>query len=487
MRLRGILSAAAAALVAVTSGVVMSATAGAAGIGCGSVITTNTTLTADVGPCPNYGLVIGANNVTLNLGGHAVIGTFTQEFTRPPTNNVDAEGIHFRNVSGSTVTNGSVTHFAVGVRLDGGGGNTVEHLDVHDNIGKLGVDKANNGDGIAMRASDHNLITDNVVRHNGPWDNIATLSPDGSTGTAGSSYNTISHNIVDDSNIAMLNGDGKPSWKQGNGIAITGPGSTHNLVDHNVVDGNGVDGIQVFPACINSYNGAIMNLGCAGTVPNDYNVISNNVVRNNGFGAPVAIAPIGDGILILAMGPRGIVMPGHETVSNNVTTGNQRNGIAIGGGNGQDLFNAPGTTGGGNYGCSNINSGGGNTGVPTADLCGPNDNTVTNNTSSGNGDDGIELGPKSTSNTVTGNHVSDNKMDGIGAPLAVLFNANDQGVTDGHGGFETIPTTAAFGNTFSDNTASGDGEWDGLDGTPGCNNTWNDNTFGTVNESCVSA
>ena len=482
-----ILVALAAVSVAMTGGLVMTTGASAASIGCGTLITQNTTLHADVGPCPDNGLIIVANNVTLDLGGHSVIGTFTQLFNRPPTNIFDSEGIRFKHVTGSRVTNGSVTHFSAGVRLDGGGYNTVDHINAHDNIGKLLTDAADNGDGIAMRASDHNLITHNVVRHDGPWDGIATLSPDGSTGTAGSSYNTISYNLVVDNSVPMLNSHGKQSWKQDNGIAITGPGSTHNVVDHNVVDGSSVDGIQIFPACINSYGGAINHLGCKGTVANDYNVITNNIVRNNGFGAPAAISPIGDGILILAMGPRGIFMPGHETVSNNVTTGNQRNGIAIGGGNGEDLYNAPGTTGGGNYGCSNVNSGGGNTGVPTDDLCGTNDNVVTNNVSSGNGDDGIELGPKSTRNTITGNHVADNGMDGIGTPLAVLFNSNDQGVVSPTGGFETIADTAALGNTFLDNTASGDGEWDGLDGTPGCNNTWEDNHFGTVNQNCVSS
>jgi len=474
---------AASALFAMSS-LTMSVPASAAvAIHCGSVITTSTTLQADVGPCPGNGLIIAASNITLNLAGHSVIGTFTTQSPNPPTNIVDGEGIHLDNVSGVKVTDGSVYHFAVGVRLDGGSGNTISNLNVHDNIGILPSDAANNGDGIALYASDHNLIDHNIVRHDGPWDGITTLSSDGSTGTDGASYNTITNNLIVDNNVAMLDDNGVPVWKQDNGVAITGPGSTHNLVAHNVIDGSSVNGVQVFPACINSYNGA--DQGCSGTVPNDYNVITNNLVRHNGFGAPLAIAPLGDGILILAMGPRGIFQPGHETVVNNVVQDNQRNGISIGSGNGEDLYNAPGTTQGDNYGCSNTNSGGGNTGVPTANLCGTLYNTVSNNTSSGNGEDGIWIGPKSKFNTVNNNHVFANRVDGIAVGLAVLYDANSQAVLNGHGGFKTIAGTAGTDNTIVSNSATGDGRWDGRDDNPGCGNTWENNQFRTVNQPCV--
>ena len=468
----------------VTSGLTMAVPASAAAtIQCGSVITTSTTLQADVGPCLGNGLTVAASNITLDLGGHSVIGTFTAQSPNPPTNIVDGEGIHLNRVSGVKVTHGSVYHFAVGVRLDGSSGNTITNLNVHDNIGILPSDAADNGDGIALYASNHNLIDHNTVRHDGPWDGITTLSADGSTGTDGSSYNTITNNLIVDNNVAMLDNNGQPVWKQDNGVAITGPGSTHNVVDHNVIDGSSVNGVQIFPACINSYGGA--SQGCSGTVPNDYNVITNNVVRDNGFGAPVAIAPLGDGILILAMGPRGVFQPGHETVENNVVQDNQRNGISIGSGNGEDLYNAPGTTQGDNYGCSNVNSGGGNTGVPTAHLCGTLYNTVINNTSSGNGEDGIWIGPKSKFNMVINNHVFGNRVDGIAIGLAVLYDANSQAVPNGHGGFKTIAGTAGTDNTIVSNTAAGDGRWDGRDDNPGCDNTWEANHFGTVNQPCV--
>lgn len=48
--------------------------AAAAPVGCGTVVTRDTTLTADIGPCNSGGLAVGADNVTLDLGGHTVFG-----------------------------------------------------------------------------------------------------------------------------------------------------------------------------------------------------------------------------------------------------------------------------------------------------------------------------------------------------------------------------------------------------------------------------
>src|SRR3954470_19118313 len=51
--------------------------ASAAQVGCGDTITTNTKLHHNLTNCPNNGIVIGANGVTLNLNGHLVDGDGT--------------------------------------------------------------------------------------------------------------------------------------------------------------------------------------------------------------------------------------------------------------------------------------------------------------------------------------------------------------------------------------------------------------------------
>ena len=94
VRGRAVTAIAASALFVMSSLTMAGPASAAATIHCGSVITTSTTLNADVGPCPTNGLIIAASNITLNLGGHSVIGTFTQQGANPPTNIVDGVGIH---------------------------------------------------------------------------------------------------------------------------------------------------------------------------------------------------------------------------------------------------------------------------------------------------------------------------------------------------------------------------------------------------------
>ena len=43
-------------------------------VSCGDTITADTTLDSDLLDCPNNGIVIGADDVTLDLNGHTVAG-----------------------------------------------------------------------------------------------------------------------------------------------------------------------------------------------------------------------------------------------------------------------------------------------------------------------------------------------------------------------------------------------------------------------------
>lgn len=463
------------------------ASAAPATLSCGSMVTTDTVLTSDVGPCPADGITIAASDITLNLNGHHVIGTFNSEDPLPPSNTTEGVGIRFANVHDSAVINGSVSYFSIGVSINDGDHNRVEHMNVHDNIG-IPTQDANNGDGIAMFGSNYNSIRSNSVVHNGVWDGITMLTSDGSTGTDGSSYNRVIGNFVSDNNVAMLNSSGGLDWKRDIGVAIEGPGAQHNLVMNNVIQGSGTHGVQMFPACNNGYGGG-QGMGCAGTLPNDYNVIRHNKIAHNGFGLPLLGAPVGDGISVLSMGPVGIVFPGHETISDNATSGNERDGVSLGGGNGQTLYDGSLSTGGENYGCLN-DIGADHPGVP----CGVNYNTVDHNLSTGNGVAGIWLGPNSEYNTITHNTSDDNAGDGIGLGLAVLYtplgvNCGDVNCTmvqDSSGQPQTIPGTAAKSNTFFGNRGTGNGGWDGMDMNPNCDaNVWSHDRLAKVNQPCV--
>ena len=50
------------------------APASVAQLGCGAIITTDTTLDSDLTSCPSNGIVIGADDITLDLNSHTVGG-----------------------------------------------------------------------------------------------------------------------------------------------------------------------------------------------------------------------------------------------------------------------------------------------------------------------------------------------------------------------------------------------------------------------------
>ena len=79
-------------------------------VGCGDVITQDTTLDSDLIDCPENGLVVGASDVTLDLGGHTVDGI-------DPNNGYS--GILVSNRIGVTVRNGDVYDFYKGLEITG--------------------------------------------------------------------------------------------------------------------------------------------------------------------------------------------------------------------------------------------------------------------------------------------------------------------------------------------------------------------------------
>ena len=64
-------------VLAATVAVVLAVTGGEASadhVSCGDTITADTTLDSDLIDCPNNGIVIGADDITLDLNGHRIDG-----------------------------------------------------------------------------------------------------------------------------------------------------------------------------------------------------------------------------------------------------------------------------------------------------------------------------------------------------------------------------------------------------------------------------
>jgi len=101
-------------------------------VACGDTITADTTLDSDLIDCPNNGIVIGADDITLDLDGHTVEGN--NELLDPCHKDQFCDtGILDHGHSGVTIGDGAVTHFGTGTFILGVSHNRVHALEASHN------------------------------------------------------------------------------------------------------------------------------------------------------------------------------------------------------------------------------------------------------------------------------------------------------------------------------------------------------------------
>ena len=205
-------------LAAISTGIVLAALISAAfpaialasHVSCGDTITTDTTLDSDLVNCPNNGIVIGADGITLDLNGRTIDGNNALVDPCPDGEFCDI-GIANDGHNGVRIIGGTVTEFALGVFLFSARANvlrdlaTVEHVfggitlveatrtqvrgnttsrnagpdsgvgitlfESHNNRIVHNTSSGNAELGIHLIRSDHNLVRANRVRRN-PEDGI---------------------------------------------------------------------------------------------------------------------------------------------------------------------------------------------------------------------------------------------------------------------------------------------------------------------------
>jgi parallel beta-helix repeat protein len=219
---------------------VTAAPAYASHVGCGSLITTDTTLDSDVGPCVGDGLVVATDGVTLDLGGHTVSGAGT------------GAGVRVARHTGVEVTGGTIEGFHTGLVLDEADGNHIWSLTLRDNLRQ----------GITVAGSDANVVEKNSLLDN-DGDAIRLGLSDG---------NVVRKNIA----VGNVFGIGVADFSDG------------NLVEKNSVSATGVFGIAVFSSSIdnrvekNDVRGTLLGDGIIVAADSSGTQITKNVTNGNG-------------------------------------------------------------------------------------------------------------------------------------------------------------------------------------------------------------
>ena len=255
----------AAPMVAVVVGVGLNAVqAGAAPVvlGCGAVVTTSVQLAADIGPCHDHAIIVGADNITIDLNGHQVFGEGGTVVVH------QASGVFSDNHTGVVVTNGTIHHMYHGVRIRRGSHNLVTKITARDNAG---------GDGVVFETSTDNVASFNTIFGNSGFAGMATFNTNSLPGQS-AARNTFTDNIV------YLN----------NSHGITIENGTGHIVRRNQVSTNARDGISLFTGVsgilveanqvfANAGNGINVRAGANGNI-----VRANQVSRNAGRGIQVS-------------------------------------------------------------------------------------------------------------------------------------------------------------------------------------------------------
>ncbi len=410
---------------------------------CGEVITQDTTLDSDVGPCPGLGIIIGASNVVLDLNGHTLIGI--PVIRQSP----DKPGLLLRQVSGVTVRNGTIQGFDAGIAIMGGGQNTVRKVTLKDNVNYRIVTGRDSqqadvvsedgpfcdlGDGIAVFNSNSNVLEHNEIVGNGPFSGVSLIG--------GSDDNVVAKNKFRDNDIlnetpqgwgticgSDIDGPvanpappGPPAFEccattgrhvQDIGVRVEGPGADRNLIESNQIKTSGLMGVMVHG------NNTMM-----GQPPNSYTVIRKNHISET---ARIGhkLDRQGHGIYLHHPGPRIVHAPPNTLIELNVSSNNYGGGI---------FLDSKGTL---------------------------HSTVVRNNVVNQNGLDGLYVnGPGSPA----------------GLPNVIVNNR-------GHGNGDRADEVNS-GRDFRANYFGTDGS----DSSVNClRNNWLNNRFGTVNQPCVAA
>jgi parallel beta-helix repeat protein len=243
---------------------------------CGQVITKDTKLADDLTNCPNDGIVIGADNITLDLNGHTIDGDDVP-LEECPAN--CGTGVHNEGHDRVTIKGGSVREFVDGVLIAEATDNRVRGLSLsdHDHVAiVIGASRATQVEKTSVVRTRFTGIfvgssTDIQIGKSSVSESALDVSGIGSGILA-----TQSDHVVIEKN-AVYNHSGRK------GIAIDETSSSN--VRNNMVSRNGV-GIAIGLGShdnVVTNNRAVANDGGIGIEDSNDNLVTNNTLHDNAF------------------------------------------------------------------------------------------------------------------------------------------------------------------------------------------------------------
>ncbi len=217
-------------------------------VGCDTVLTGDTLLTRDIGPCFGDGLNVAADDVTLDCEGHALIGAGI----------AGSVGVRIAGAAGVTVRNCRVGGFDDAFRVESGFGNRLASNEAFDALRGYVVEGSTANTLVGSRATGCDVgfaLTDATVNQ------VEGNTVDG--GRAGfvlggaTDGNTLATNTVTGVEEAGFHVDGAPGNQfTGNVVTASGYGffldeATENVLEANVASGNRVTGLHLLQSARN--------------------------------------------------------------------------------------------------------------------------------------------------------------------------------------------------------------------------------------------
>jgi len=187
---------------------------GATACACGDTVIASTTLAADL-DCsagPNNSLIVGANNITINGGGHSLTGPGGTKSIGVSVNTYNGitiinfsniinfhRGIFFSSSSNGTIQEVTISSSTNGIELNASNSNNLNYNTLNSNTKGVYLDNSDfntilantasaNFQGIYLANSDNNELTENVI----------SSSTNNGIHLATSANNTLSGNLVSD-------------------------------------------------------------------------------------------------------------------------------------------------------------------------------------------------------------------------------------------------------------------------------------------------